>query len=317
MAASDEDGGEDGEEGDEGDDDEGSVSAMDSPSKPLRPFSPGISDLPHMKEPPNFDLVDADMSGIDDLPGPPLPAPTLPKLEILEGKSGSPLKNVALTTSTLTSPIKSPDTAPTFSNVPPPQESTNVPETAERTALNEEMHQETAETAPPTLPPPPPEPTVTEIVAAVETRQQEEEEEEMLLDIVENTNDANIGAPHDSVPVALEVPAELIFPAQESESIVSTQEQEMPSLPAAVEDTAVEGVVEQPVGEGGFTDLLDGLEKQLNEPEVVPPAQPESVPEIPEEAAPEKAIEPEAETVEPVGEGKEMMEEVKETTDDA
>jgi hypothetical protein len=292
MAASDDDGGEDGEEGDEGDDDEGSVSAQDSPSKPPRTFSPMASDLPHMREVPNLGSKDTDMSGIDDLPGPPLP-----KLETMEGKSGSPLKNVALTTSSLTSPVKSPGTAQDpFSAVAPPQAAINEPATAAPTALDEFMQQEVAETAPSTIPPPPPEPTMTEVVSAVEERQ-EEEEEEMLLDIVENTNNANIGAPQEPIPTAPEIPeVEVVPQTQEPEvtapepqfsEVVENEPQQM-DIPAPIEETLVEVTVEQPIDDGDdFPDLLGGLEKQLNE------AQAPSVPEPVAEAV-EQQVEPQA-----------------------
>ena len=319
MAATDDEGGEDGEEGDEGDDDEGSVSAVDSPSKPLRPFSPGISDLSHMRETSNISSADIDMSGMDDLPGPPLPSP-LPKLEMSEGKSGSPLKNVALTTSALASPVKSPDTAPApFSNILPPQELGDTPEVAERAALNEGMQQEATETAPPALPPPPPAPLVAEVAAALETRQEEEEEGEMLLDIVKNTNNANIGVSQDSVPVTLEVSAEIILAAQQSESSISKQEPGMPNLPAVIEESAVEGAVEQPAEEEEeFTDLLGGLEKQLNEPQAAPLAQSEPAPKVSEtQAELEKAIDPAAQVTEAVTETKEKVEEVKEDAEAA
>ena len=273
MAASDDDGGEDGEEGDEGDDDEGSVSAQDSPSNPPRTFSPMPSDLPHMREVPNLGSKDTDMSEIDDLPGPPLP-----KLETMEGKSGSPLKNVALTTSSLTSPVKSPGTAQDqFSAVAPPQAVIDGPATAEPTALDEVMQQEIAETAPSTIAPPPLEHTITEVVSAVEERQEEEEEEEMLLDIVENTNNANIGAFQEPIPTAPEIPeAEVVPQTQEPEvtapepqsSEVVENEPQQTDIPAPVEKPLVEVPVEEPIDDSDdFPDLLGGLEKQLNEPQ--------------------------------------------------
>ena len=317
MAASDDDGGEDGEDGDEGDDDEGSVSAQDSPSKPPRPFSPGIGDLPHMQEPPSSGSPDTDMSEMEDLPGPPLP-----KLQTIEGeKSGSPLKNVAMISSNLTSPVKS--QAPILDSAPP-QEST--PDTTYHTSeaypapLDEVMQQQAAETAPTTLPPPPPEPTIAEAISSTEVLQEEEEEEEMLLDIVENTSNANIGAPQD-----LEVPVSSAAEPS-TEAIVQTQEPEVPiqaldikhdeSEPPAIgelpdtqrseimepsakekdvalaEEPAVE-VREQPVeADEPFTDLLGGLERQVEEPDAEPAP------------AVDVEVEPVAEMTEPVGEEK-------------
>jgi len=60
--------------------------------------------------------------------------------------------------------------------------------------IEEKMQEMVESSAPIELPPPPPEPTIAHEVAAIETRQEEEEEEEILLDIVENANNANIGA---------------------------------------------------------------------------------------------------------------------------
>ena len=293
LAASDDDGGEDGEEGDEGDDDEGSVSAQDSPSKPPRTFSPTPSDLLHMREVPNLGSKNTEMSGIDDLPGPPLP-----KLETMEGKAGSPLKNVALTTSSLTSPVKSPGTAEDLlSAVAPPQATIDEPATAEPAVWNEVMQQEVAETAPSTIPPPPPEPIMTEVVSAVEERQEEEEEEEMLLDIVENTNNANIGGPQEPIPTAPEIPeAEIVSQTQEQEATVPKpqspevvgNEPQQTNIPAPVEEPLVEVTVEQPINDGDdFLDLLGGLEKQLDEPQA--PAVPGPVAE-----AVEQQVEPQA-----------------------
>ena len=313
MAASDDEGGEDGEDGDEGYDDEGSVSAQDSPSRPPHGLSPIPNTLPHMREIPS---KDTDMSDIDDLPGPPLP-----KLEILEGKSGSPLKNVALTTSNLTSPIKSPETAEApFSEIAPPQEPSAV--TAdESAALNEVMQQEVVETAPSTIPPPPPQPTMAEVVSAVEERQEEDEEEEMLLDIVENTNNANIGAPEAPIVISQEipeapVPQELEAPIPEPQiPEAGNLKPELAAPPAPVEQPAAEEVIEQPVeDEGDFPDLLGGLEKQLDEPHAS--AVPIPIPEaVDQQFKPEEAAAPEAVVAEPASE--EKVEEVKETTEAA
>jgi hypothetical protein len=297
MAASDDEGGEDGEEGDEGEDDGGSVSAQDSPSKPPRPFSPVVSELPHMREPPNLGSPDADMSGTDDLPGPPLP-----KIDMLEGR---PLKNVAMTTSNVTSPAKSqaplPDSVPLEQSIP---ETSNILDAAEPTTLDEEMRQEVAETAPTTLPPPPPEPTINEVISSTELLQEEEEEEEMLLDTLENLN-ANIGAPQDPVGSEPEISVETIHQTEEPEIAIPdpqpTETVEPPSEETQVSEAIepAEEVAEQPVeAKEPFTDLLGGLEKQVEEPQGQPAPVVETQTEL------EKPVEPVAVITESVGEEK-------------
>jgi hypothetical protein len=271
MVASDDEGGEDGEEGDEGDDDEGSVSTQDSPLKPPRPISPTVSELPHMREIPNIGSPDTEMSGTDDLPGPPLP-----KLETAQGKSGSPLKNVAMTTSTLTSPIKS--QASSSENLPTQQpipETSNILNAADPVKLDEAMQREVAEIAPTTLPPPRPEPTMAEAIASTKVLQEEEEEEEMLLDIVENTGNANIGGPQEAVVAAAEIAAQPILETQEPAVAVPETQHAEAAVPAP-EEVGVEAAAQQALenkpdqgeeDEEAFTDLLGGLEKQLDEPQ--------------------------------------------------
>ncbi|TVY56777.1 hypothetical protein LSUE1_G009817 [Lachnellula suecica] len=188
-ANSDDDDGDDGEEGEEGDDDEGSISNQGSPSKRPSTSSPAPSTLPTLNDIP--DLVSA---------------PTVPSTaqfppfaahiekERLEAKAGSPLKNVALATSALASPLTSPTTtaAPPLSDAAPAPPIVATEPQVDPTSLDTEMQDQVAESAPTGLPPPPPEPTIVEEATAVVERKEEEAEEEMLLDILENANNAHI-----------------------------------------------------------------------------------------------------------------------------
>jgi len=195
---------------------------------------------------------------------------------------------VALTTSTLTSPLESPSTtaAPPFSDPATVSELNPIVEAPGPASLDETMQQQAVDTAPPTLPPPPPEPTVAEEIAATEVVQEEEEEEEMLLDIVDNANNAHIGGDEPLAPVVPEVPIE---PVQELEELapeaIAPEIEEIPveqkEDPTPVEPTVVEVVqaeAPKPVedDDDDFPDLLGGLEKQLNEPvsQVPPPVDP-------------------------------------------
>jgi hypothetical protein len=193
MAASDDEDGD--EDGDEGDDDEGSVEDQSSPSKPHQPISPPPAPLPTMKEIP------------DTVPTPTFSTPTNPLIAHLEkersfdGKSGSPLKNVALATSALASPMVSPTVTapPSFPDISAAAvesltttltESEAIVENlqAERANIDIAMQIDVAESAPTAIPSPPPAPSEPEIQAAEILRKEEEEEEEMILDVVENTN---------------------------------------------------------------------------------------------------------------------------------
>ncbi|KUJ14349.1 uncharacterized protein LY89DRAFT_136365 [Mollisia scopiformis] len=216
MAASDDDDGDDGddgEDGDDGDDDEGS-DAQNSPSKRPRTTSPPPGSLPPISSIPDLAQPDTIMGGTE-LAG---PAKIFTDREKSEGKSGSPLKTVALTASALTSPHESPTFAGPAGTFPEPAHQSPVTASTEVSDLNEVMQQEVVESAPTILPPPPPEPTEAEVEAAVEMRQEEEEEEEMLLDIQDNANNAQIGGPE---PVAPEpIVSEPVISEPEREVIV-------------------------------------------------------------------------------------------------
>ncbi|KAH9206264.1 hypothetical protein DL95DRAFT_416699 [Leptodontidium sp. 2 PMI_412] len=193
AANSDDDDGEDGEDGDEGDDDEGSVDVQDSPSKQSQ-HSPSAASTPILPPIPNLDQADVPMGGTEFPHAP-------PRLltDRFEGKSGSPLKNVVMTTSTLTSPLEPPAMSPTkaFPDIHP-LASVATPVTAVEAkleSLDEAMQQEVPGLASEALPPPPPEPTFVEMVAAVEERVAEEEEEKMLLDILDRERNAEVTAP--------------------------------------------------------------------------------------------------------------------------
>ena len=334
IAATDDEGGEDGEEGDEDDDDEGSINAApESPSKPPPPLSPVASELP------KFGSIDTDMSGID------IPGPSLPRLETSEGTSGSPLKNVALTTSSLTSPISSPEaTKDPFTEPVAPQEpveeagNINIPEAADPTTLDEDMQQQAPETAPPTLPLPPPNPTLAEVISSTEVRREEEEEEEMLLDTLENARNATIGASQDAIPSAPEIPTEPApllpqepeapisepEPAQEAELVPQAEEEKLPTppiqAPASEELAPQPQPVEDDEDDDEFNDLLGGLEKRLNESQAAPASETEAAPESVQaqvEAEPESAVEEGAEVAEVLEPlvGEEKGEDVQETTE--
>ena len=134
---------------------------------------------------------DVEMGGTEIAPIAPLLHIQRPDLK--EVKSGSPLKNIALTTSTLASPIESPtlnqgildNVIETTNEV---KEADVIKEEVEQ--MEEKMREEVPLTAPTILPPSPPAPTDVEVVAAQEVLQEEIEEEEILLDIIEK-DDAN------------------------------------------------------------------------------------------------------------------------------
>jgi len=277
MAASDDDDGDEGEDGDEGDDDEGSIDNQNSPSKPPRPLSPTPNTVPLLKETSDLGSEDAVMRGVEDSIPPSLLSV---EGEKTEGKSGSPLKNVALTTSTLTSPLESPTIPPPFPDITQaPQLNNTLEATAELATLNEVMERETAESAPLILPPPPPEPTIAEENAAAILR--EEEEEEMLLDIVDNANNVQIGA---DLPVKTppQISPDPILSPHAEEPALSTSFPAIVSIPIAdintVDTTAAQEVIhpEQSVqddddDDDDFPDLLGGLEKSLEKPQAPTP----------------------------------------------
>lgn len=166
---------------------------------------------------PSFADPNADIGGTEATAHPPKLHINREKLAV---KSGSPLRNVALTTSSLNSPLLSPSASPNTtaanpsSNPAPKQEESSDTETVEQAILNKTMQEEAAATAPTALPPVPPEPTLSEEIASKEVLREEEEEEEMLLDIMENANNANIGGEEGSAPV----PENPITPFQELSS---------------------------------------------------------------------------------------------------
>ncbi|KAH8655066.1 hypothetical protein BGZ60DRAFT_152780 [Tricladium varicosporioides] len=247
-AASDDD---DGSDGGSGDEDEGSIDTQNSPSKPPRHSqSPTPTSLPSMRDIP------------DSLAPPAIPAIFPPHLERekSEGKLGSPLKNVALSTSALSTPLTSPtETAPPMlssSALPMPslQEKVKVLETE---SIDEILQDQTSAIAPPTLPLP--EPTQAEESASQQLRK-EEEAEEMLLDIVEGVN-----APSTIVSP----PATVSTPTGMNEKSVSALEPEVaPKTPQAevAKDVEIEKKAEDD-DDDNFPDLLGGLEKSLATPE--------------------------------------------------
>jgi hypothetical protein len=270
-APSDDDEGDEGEYGEEGDDDEGSTDNNASPSKTTRTASPIPAILPTMKPIPNSG-GDAAMAGVEIRPFPKI----LTDHDKLEVKSGSPLKNVALTTSALTSPLASPVIpTPTSSLSAILSSSLQHPPVAASTEienLDQAMQEETAESAPTELPPPPPGPTVVEEKAAVEMLQEEEEEEDMLLDIVDNIENSNFGAVPAQDPVS-EAPSEVILKEEpEVEPVIAELElepepepepQEQPqSEPPKTEEVPLEPQDED--DDDDFPDLLGGLEKSLD-----------------------------------------------------
>ncbi|EPE32070.1 hypothetical protein GLAREA_12152 [Glarea lozoyensis ATCC 20868] len=183
------------EDGEEGDDDDGSITDQTSPSKAPKTISPTPTPLPTM---------DAMQDIISNSSLAPPVNPLIAKLEnekTFDTKSGSPLKNVALATSALASPIVSPvvSAPPQFPEnstpiLPPPTttlaESEAIVESlqAERADIDHAMQMEVVQSAPTALPSPPPAPAQAELLASEVVRKEEEEEEEMLLDIVENNN---------------------------------------------------------------------------------------------------------------------------------
>jgi len=221
-----------------------------------------------MKPIPNF-VVDTAMTGVETRPFPRI----LTDHDKLEAKSGSPLKNVALATSALTSPLESPvvptPTSSLSAVIPSSLQHLLVTASTEIKDLNQAMQEETIESAPTELPPPHPEPTVVEEKAAVETLQEEEEEEEMLLNMVDNAENLDFGAvsPEDPVP---EVPSEVVAREEpEVEPVIAEpelepqpQEQPQSELPKT-EEISPESQHEDD-DDDDFPDLLGGLEKSLD-----------------------------------------------------
>lgn len=247
------------------------------------------------------------MSEIPDLVPAPAPLPNLgaspvspfaAHLEREKLATGSPLKNVALATSALTSPTGI--AAPPFSDSAPVQAaqpvSVEAPKPAEipqvdPTSLDTVMQDQVAETAPTELPPVPPNPTIVEEITAVVERKEEEEEEEMLLDIVDNANNAQIGA---------EAPAPIVEVPPVSEPVVEAQP-EIP--PPATQVEPIQPIVPEPEQQPEPEITREPVSEpqpelpapQITAPEPAPPAvevpnAPEPLPEAPIEQQPAAPI---------------------------
>ncbi|TGO82775.1 hypothetical protein BPOR_0761g00010 [Botrytis porri] len=188
----------DGDEGDQGDDDDDSVGVLNSPSRPHRDSSQDHN-ISTMQEIPKSSNVDIMMGGTD------IPGSTKLELERVkdEGKFGSPLKQIALTTSTVNTPTVSPTETTTREPISFSTEHTDIP-LAPVEKINQEMLSIAEVTAPTELPPVPPHPTKEHEEVSVEVRVEEEEEEEILLDILENTENSQIGA---AKPIEAEIPS--------------------------------------------------------------------------------------------------------------
>ncbi|KAF7892703.1 uncharacterized protein EAF02_000241 [Botrytis sinoallii] len=188
----------DGDEGDQGDDDDDSVDIHNSPSRPQRDSSQDHN-ISTTQEIPKSSSVDVMMGGTD------IPGPTKLELERVkdEGKFGSPLKQIALTTSTVNTPTVSPTETTAREPMSFSTENTHIP-LAPVEIINQEMLSIAEVSAPTELPPVPPHPTKEHEEVSVELRAEEEEEEEMLLDILENTGNPQIGAAN---PIEAEVPS--------------------------------------------------------------------------------------------------------------
>lgn len=221
------------DEGEEGDDDEGSVDHA-SPSKPSRRDSGSLPPLP------NLATVDTPMSGLE----PPV-RPSLHPLES-EPKSGSPLKNVVMTTSTLTSPLEASRPEAEFAAPVLSEEHPDIQK------LDEELQQQAVDTAPTTLPPVPSHPTEELVQASEVVLAEELEEEDMLLDLDDATH-VNIEAPANPV-------------VQSPAPVIAEGKEKSPDLPQIVEPE----VKADNSDDDDFPDILDDLEKSLGEPAAVP-----------------------------------------------
>ncbi|TAQ86160.1 hypothetical protein B7494_g5513 [Chlorociboria aeruginascens] len=237
----------DNDEDSEGEDDEESMEAPSSPLKDQQP-SPLPKTAPVLPEIFHLDPPDVQMSGTE-----PDILPTIGALSSIkdEGKSGSPLKNIAMTNSTLASPLEAPPDAP-FPALATVEENEQGPPLTIENA--EAEIQQTAVDTP--LPPPPPEPTVEHQIAAVLERQEEEREEVVLLDIIENTNNSKIGTIEPGIDQVPEPPLIKKIPIQESEPVLEQSVAKIAPKPGSVEEE-----------EDDFPDLLGGLERSLNKAE--------------------------------------------------
>ncbi|RDW77685.1 hypothetical protein BP6252_05738 [Coleophoma cylindrospora] len=216
---------EDGDEGDEGDDDEeGTPEVQDSPGNPLSITSPIPEVLPSLTTAPILE-VDIEMTDVES----PQPA-TVEKLKLDLAKSGSPLKNVALSTSNINTPLASPGIPETTTTEVP--ESDAAPTGIEPVSPDLPVPIVATED----LPPPPPNPTEEHVEAAQTLVQEEIEEEEMLLDTLEGTNQTDIQEPALPVtptPITTSSPAKDIKPDIENEDI---QEGDRTNVPQQEDD---------------------------------------------------------------------------------
>ncbi|QSZ31052.1 hypothetical protein DSL72_000613 [Monilinia vaccinii-corymbosi] len=194
----------DGDEGDQGDEDDDSLNVLNSPSRPHRgsfqdhPMS-NMHDIPKLSSP------DVAKGGTDNY------GPKKSELERVkdEGKFGSPLKQIALTTSTVNTPTVSPTEATTQEPMYSAPGNTNISSVSiER--INEEMLSVAEVSAPTELPPVPPHPTREHEEVSTALRAEKEEGEEMLLDILEN---AQVGA---GISVRNESSAHAVPPSTQS-----------------------------------------------------------------------------------------------------
>ncbi|KAF7906151.1 hypothetical protein EAF00_000430 [Botryotinia globosa] len=188
----------DGDEGDQGDDDDDSVDVHNSPSRPHRD-SFQDHNISTTQEIPKSSSVDVMMGGTD------IPGPMKLELERVkdEGKFGSPLKQIALTTSTVNTPTVSPTETTAREPLSFSTENTHIP-LAPVEKINQEMLSIAEVSAPTELPPIPPHPTEEHEEVSAELRAEEEEEEEMLLEILENTGNPQVGAAN---PIEAEIPS--------------------------------------------------------------------------------------------------------------
>ncbi|KAG4031286.1 hypothetical protein MFRU_009g00760 [Monilinia fructicola] len=204
----------DGDEGDQGDEDDDSVDVLNSPSRPHRDSSQDHP-MSTMLDIPNLSSPDVTMGGTDNY------GPTKLELERVkdEGKFGSPLKQIALTTSTVNTPVVSPTETTTREPILFPPGNTDI-SSAPIERINQEMLSIAEVSAPTELPPVPPHPTQELEDISRELRAEEEEEEEMLLDILGNAENSHIGtgipvrtdSPAPTVPASIQSPAKTSDP---------------------------------------------------------------------------------------------------------
>ena len=211
---------------------------------------------------------DVEMGGTEIAPIAPLLHIQRPDLK--EVKSGSPLKNIALTTSTLASPIESPtlnqgildNVIETTNEV---KEADVIKEEVEQ--MEEKMREEVPLTAPTILPPSPPAPTDVEVVAAQEVLQEEIEEEEILLDIIEK-DDANSNLAPPVAAIVEPVPEPTLEPVLEP-----MLEPVLEPVPEPVPELQPEPIILETQ-----TEAEPKIEAITTEPE--PEPEPEPIPEL-------------------------------------